>query len=48
MTDKEFLYDADQNKFEINPVDGDQLEALVKEVYRTPSDVLRKVAKMVQ
>jgi tripartite-type tricarboxylate transporter receptor subunit TctC len=48
MTDKEFLYDADQNKFEINPVDGDQLEALVKEVYRTPSDVLHKVAKMVQ
>jgi tripartite-type tricarboxylate transporter receptor subunit TctC len=48
MTDKEFLYDADQNKFEINPVDGDDLEALVKEVYRTPSDVLRKVAKMVQ
>jgi tripartite-type tricarboxylate transporter receptor subunit TctC len=48
MTDKKFLYDADQNKFEINPVDGDELEALVKEVYRTPSDVLRKVAKMVQ
>ena len=48
MTDKEFLYDADQNKFEINPVAGDQLEALVKEVYRAPSDVVRKVAKMVQ
>ena len=48
MTDKEFLYDADQNKFEINPVDGDQLEALVKEIYRTPADVVHKVAKMVQ
>jgi tripartite-type tricarboxylate transporter receptor subunit TctC len=48
MTDKEFLYDADQNKFEINPVAGDQLEALVEEVYRAPSDVVRKVAKMVQ
>ncbi|MFY9840871.1 MAG: tripartite tricarboxylate transporter substrate-binding protein [Xanthobacteraceae bacterium] len=48
MTDKEFLYDADQNKFEINPVDGDQLEALVKEIYRTPSDVVRKVARMLQ
>jgi tripartite-type tricarboxylate transporter receptor subunit TctC len=48
MTDKEFLYDADQNKFEVNPVDGDRLEALVKEIYRTPADVVRKVAKMVQ
>jgi len=48
MTDKEFLYDADQNKFEINPVDGDRLEALVNEVYRTPADVVRKAAKMLQ
>jgi len=48
MTDKDFLYDADQNKFEINPVSGDQLEALVKEVYQTPPDVVRKAAAMVQ
>jgi len=48
MTDKEFLYDADQNKFEIDPVDGDRLEALVNEVYRTPADVMRKAAKMLQ
>jgi tripartite-type tricarboxylate transporter receptor subunit TctC len=48
MTDKEFLYDADQNKFEINPVNGGQLEALVKEIYRTPSDELHKIAKMLQ
>jgi len=48
MTDKEFLYEADQNKFEINPVNGDQLEALVKEIYRTPPEVVRRAAKMVQ
>ena len=48
MMDKGFLYDADQNKFEINPVDGDRLEALVNEVYRTPADVMRKAAKMLQ
>ncbi len=34
MTDKDFLADAAQNKFEINPVSGEQIEALVKEVYR--------------
>jgi hypothetical protein len=48
MTDKDFLYDAEQNKFEINPVSGDQLGALVKEVYRTPPEVVRKAAAMVQ
>jgi tripartite-type tricarboxylate transporter receptor subunit TctC len=48
MTDKEFLSEAEQNKFEINPVSGEQLEALVKEVYQTPPEVAKKAAAMVQ
>ncbi len=48
MTDKEFLGEAEQNKFEINPVGGEQLEALVKEVYQTPPEVAKKAAAMVQ
>jgi tripartite-type tricarboxylate transporter receptor subunit TctC len=48
MTDKEFLDEAEQNKFEINAVNGEQLEALVKEVYRTPPEVVKKAAAMVQ
>jgi tripartite-type tricarboxylate transporter receptor subunit TctC len=48
MTDREFLDEAEQNKFEINPVSGEQLEALVKEVYRTPPEVVKKAAAMVQ
>jgi tripartite-type tricarboxylate transporter receptor subunit TctC len=48
MTNKEFLDEAEQNKFEINPVNGEQLEALVKEVYRTPPEVAKKAAAMVQ
>jgi tripartite-type tricarboxylate transporter receptor subunit TctC len=48
MSDKEFLYDADQNKFEINPVNGEQMEMLVKEIYQTPPEVTRKAAAMVQ
>jgi tripartite-type tricarboxylate transporter receptor subunit TctC len=48
MTDKEFLDEAEQSKFEINPVDGQELEALVKEVYRTPPEVAKKAAAMVQ
>jgi tripartite-type tricarboxylate transporter receptor subunit TctC len=48
MADKEFLSDAEQNKFEINPVSGEQLEALVKEIYQTPPEVAKKAAAMVQ
>jgi tripartite-type tricarboxylate transporter receptor subunit TctC len=44
MTDKDFLSDTEQNKFEINPVNGEQLEALVREVYQTPPEVTRKAA----
>jgi tripartite-type tricarboxylate transporter receptor subunit TctC len=48
MTDKEFLAEAAANKFEINPVSGEELEALVKDVYRTPPDVVKKAAAAVQ
>ena len=48
MTSKEFLGEAEANKFEINPVSGEDLEALVKEVYRTPPEVAKKAAAAVQ
>ena len=48
MTNKEFLADAEANKFEINPVSGADLEALVKDVYRTPPEVVKKAAAMVR
>ena len=48
MTDKDFLDEAEQSKFEINPVSGQELEALVKEVYRTPPEVAKKAAASVQ
>ena len=48
MTDKEFLDEAEANKFEINPVNGEDLEALVKDVYRTPPAVVKKAAAAVR
>ena len=42
------LFQAEANKFEINPVGGVDLEALVKEVYRTPPEVAKKAAAAVQ
>jgi len=48
MTDKDFLSETEQNKFEINPVSGEQLTTLVNEIYRTPPDVTKKVAAILQ
>jgi tripartite-type tricarboxylate transporter receptor subunit TctC len=42
VTDKAYLDDAAAGKFEINPVSGKDLEALVKEVYRTPPEITKK------
>jgi tripartite-type tricarboxylate transporter receptor subunit TctC len=48
MTDKAFLNEADATKFEINPVSGEQVEALVKEVYQTPPEVTKKAAAILK
>ena len=42
VADKAFLDDAAVGKFEINPVSGKDLEALVKEVYQTPPEITKK------
>ena len=43
-TDKAFLDDAAAGQFEINPVPGADLAALVDEIYKTPPDVTKKAA----
>jgi tripartite-type tricarboxylate transporter receptor subunit TctC len=48
MQDKAFLDEAAQAKLEINPVNGEQIEALVNEVYQTPPDVVKKAAAILQ
>jgi tripartite-type tricarboxylate transporter receptor subunit TctC len=42
MADKDFLADADKSQLEINPVSGEDVEKLVKEVYATPADIIAK------
>jgi tripartite-type tricarboxylate transporter receptor subunit TctC len=41
-TDRAFLDDAETNKFEINPVSGEKIESLVREIYQTPPEVTKK------
>jgi tripartite-type tricarboxylate transporter receptor subunit TctC len=47
MKDKAFLDDTEKNKFEINPVSGERLEALVEEIYATPPEVTKKAAAII-
>jgi tripartite-type tricarboxylate transporter receptor subunit TctC len=44
VTDKEFLADAAKAKLEINPADGEKVDALVKEIYATPTAVAQQAA----
>jgi tripartite-type tricarboxylate transporter receptor subunit TctC len=42
MTDKDFLAEADKTQLEVNPVSGEDVEKLVKEIYATPPDIVAK------
>jgi tripartite-type tricarboxylate transporter receptor subunit TctC len=47
MTDPDFLASAAQQKLEIHPVSGADIEALLKGVYATPSEIVKHVATLV-
>src|SRR2546425_1140320 len=44
LSDKDLLAEADKAQLEINPVAGDRIQDLVKEVYQTPKEVAGKAA----
>jgi tripartite-type tricarboxylate transporter receptor subunit TctC len=44
LADKDFLADSAKARLEINPVAGDKVEALVKEIYATPAEVAKQAA----
>ena len=48
MKDPGFLADAEKSRIEINPVAGDAIDALVKDLYRTPPDVVAQARKAVE
>jgi tripartite-type tricarboxylate transporter receptor subunit TctC len=47
MKDTEFLAEAKRLKFDVNPVPGPRLDALLAEAFSTPKDVLVRAAKAV-
>jgi tripartite-type tricarboxylate transporter receptor subunit TctC len=44
MKDAEFLAEAAKLKLEVTPVNGDVVQKLVAEIYRTPAGILKKAA----
>jgi tripartite-type tricarboxylate transporter receptor subunit TctC len=48
MKDPEFLSDAEKSQLEINPVAGDEVENLVKELYQTPKPLADKAADFIR
>jgi tripartite-type tricarboxylate transporter receptor subunit TctC len=48
MADKEFLAEAERAKFEITPVAGDKLAALVADIYKFPPAIAEKAGTMVK
>ena len=47
VKDPEFLAQAKQQKLEINPVSGSEIEKLLKEAYQTPAVIAAKAARLV-
>jgi tripartite-type tricarboxylate transporter receptor subunit TctC len=42
MHDKDFLAEADKTQLEVNPVSGEDVDKLVKDIYATPADIVAK------
>jgi hypothetical protein len=48
MKDKEFLADAAKLKLEIDPLTGEQVQAVIEKVLRTPGPVASRVRKALE
>ncbi len=48
MKDPEFLADAEKQKFDVKPRTGEELTALIKQIYDTPKPVIEKVGEIIK
>jgi tripartite-type tricarboxylate transporter receptor subunit TctC len=48
MSDPEFIEDAAKMKLEVEPKDGAHLEALVREIYASPKEIIEKMKPLMQ
>jgi tripartite-type tricarboxylate transporter receptor subunit TctC len=48
MKDPEFKADAEKQKLDVDPEDGEHLTALIKKIYATPKPIVDKVGALIQ
>ncbi|MDB5569971.1 MAG: efflux transporter protein [Hyphomicrobiales bacterium] len=48
MKDPEFLADAKRQKLDVDPKTGEELEALIQQIYATPKDIVQKVGELIK
>jgi tripartite-type tricarboxylate transporter receptor subunit TctC len=48
MKDRDFLADAEKSLLEIRPVTGEDIQKLVKDVYKTPTEIARRAADILK
>ena len=48
MKDADFLADAEKQKLDVAPEDGEHLAALVKRKYATPKAIVDKIAELIK
>jgi len=48
MKDPEFIEDAKKQKLEVEPVKGEKIAAILKQIYATPKPVIDKVGQILQ
>jgi tripartite-type tricarboxylate transporter receptor subunit TctC len=48
MKDKDFIADASKQKLDVEPEDGEQLQAFIKKVYATPKAVVDRIGELIK
>jgi tripartite-type tricarboxylate transporter receptor subunit TctC len=48
MKDPDFIAETQLRKLNLDPADGEQLEALIKKTYATPKPIIDRIAKLIQ
>jgi tripartite-type tricarboxylate transporter receptor subunit TctC len=48
MKDPDFLADAEKQKLDVNPLDGEQLAVLIKKIYATPKPIVDKIVELIK
>ncbi len=46
MKDPAFLSDAEKARLDLDPITGEEVEAIIKQAYSTPKDLIARAAEL--